>query len=203
MKKSRFKNPEERIRKIKEKRALQDMSFLLGDNNPSKRPEVIAKIKLARQRRKERLGCINLPETREKIRQAAIEQFKDPKQREASRERMIKILLSPKNSYFKNTSIEIKMQNELLKRKVLFEKHKSLLKRYVVDLFIKPNIVIECDGCFYHSCKQCGFTKYYQNMPARDTRKTSDLIQNGFRVYRFWGHEINSSPELCLNKVLI
>lgn len=203
MSKGQFKNPRERIEKIKEKRALQDMSFMLGNNNPSKRPEVIAKIKLARQKRKERLGCINLPETREKIRQATIRQFKDPKQREASRKRMIKILLSPKNSYFKDTSIEIKIQNELLKRNILFEKHKPLLKKYVVDLFVKPNIVIECDGCFYHGCSEHGNIKYHQSIPARDARKTSVLVQNKFNVYRFWEHDINRSPELCMDKVKI
>jgi len=53
------------------------MSFLNGENNPSKRPEVKIKIRLARQRRKEKLGCINLPETREKQRLNALKQFEN------------------------------------------------------------------------------------------------------------------------------
>lgn len=71
------------------------MSFLLGNNNPAKRLEVRKKISLARQRRKEKLGCINLPETREKIRNFRLTQ------------------VIPR----KNTSIEIKMQNILKEKK--------------------------------------------------------------------------------------
>ncbi len=170
MPKGTFENPEERIRKIKEKRALQNMSFLLGDNNPSKRPEVREKIKLARKRRKERLGCINLPETREKIRKARLKQ------------------IFP----IKDTSIEVKLQKELEKRKIMFEKHKPILGQ--PDIFIEPNICIFADGNYWH------------NRPERierDKYVNQKLKEQNYQIYRFWEYDINDSIEKCVNKIKI
>ena len=101
----------------------------------------------------------------------------------------------------RDTKIELKIQEELKNRRIKFVKNKALLNRFRVDLFIEPNIVIECDGCYYHACKQCKMTKHHQYAIKRDAKKTKILKKNGFKVYRFWGHEINDSAEKCLRKI--
>jgi very-short-patch-repair endonuclease len=107
------------------------------------------------------------------------------------------------DQYFptKDTMIEKKIQEELKRRNIKFLKNKKLLNRFRVDIFIKPNIIIECDGCFYHACKKCNMTKFHQYSIKRDKEKTKELEKKGFRVYRFWGHEINKSVEKCINKI--
>ena len=130
-------------------------------------------------------------EAKEKCRQAAIKQFKNPIQRELRRKNAIKQLQNPT---FKNSSIEIKMQKELDKRNIVYEKHKPLIGKFAVDLFIQPNIVIECDGSYWHN---------RQDMKEKDAMRNIELKEKGYKVYRFWDHEINESPEKCINKIKI
>jgi len=61
-------------------------------------------------------------------------------------------------------------------------------------LFLEPNIVIECDGDYWHN---------REDIKKKDLTKNKDLIENGYKIYRFWEHEINRSPELCINKIKI
>jgi len=133
-------------------------------------PEVGRKISKRRMERKQRLGYINSPETREKIRIKRLNQIFPTK----------------------DTSIEIKVQNALKEKGIDFEKHKVLLNRYQVDIFIEPNIAIEADGDYWHNRK---------GVKERDRIKTTELVNNGFVVYRFWEHEINESPQKCIDKL--
>lgn len=93
----------------------------------------------------------------------------------------------------KDTSIELKMGAELLKRKVKFQKQYPIPQaRTVPDFFIKPNICIFCDGDYWH------------NIP-----KTVSLNKNqnywlnflGYKVYRFWEHDINKSIKKCVDLI--
>ena len=36
-----------------------------------------------------------------------------------------------------------------------------------------------------------------------DKRKTDLLEKAGYKVYRFWEHEINESPEKCVNNIIL
>jgi len=140
--------------------------------------------------------------TKEKIKDAAIKQMKNKKYRDAARERMIERLRSRKNSYFKDTIIELKIQDELRKKNIEFEKHKSLLKKYVVDLFVKPNIVIECDGCYWHNCL-IHFPEKHKERRKRDELKSSELQKHNYIVLRFWDHEINDDIKKCVDSILL
>jgi very-short-patch-repair endonuclease len=118
--------------------------------------------------------------------------------------RMHKILHPDRK--FCNTSIEQKIAKELerrgYKRNLDFYQNKGLAKICNVDFYLPEyKVVIECDGCRYHACKQCGYIKYFQDAITKDKRKTKMLEKKGFVVYRFWEHEINRSPEECINRV--
>jgi len=102
---------------------------------------------------------------------------------------------------FKDTGIEIKIEEELLKRKIEFNKQVPLCKVALVDFYLPKNqIVIQCDGCYFHSCEK-HYPTEHKDAPARDRGQDAVLESNGFKVYRFWEHEINESAEECINRI--
>ena len=54
-------------------------------------------------------------------------------------------------------------------------------------------LVIQCDGDFWHS---------------KERNKGKDIAQDtvlgflGYKVYRFWEHEINESPQKCIDSIV-
>ena len=77
-------------------------------------------------------------------------------------------------------------------------------------LFPSHNIAVFVDGCFWHGCPQhyrrpntsqtYWDTKVARNM-ARDKRNRSALRKLGWRVVRFWEHDIRLSPASCALKI--
>ena len=94
---------------------------------------------------------------------------------------------------YRETSIEIKVEQELIKRGINYQKQVPLCNIAVVDFYLPEyRIVIQCDGDYWH------------NLPGRqdrDRQQDAVLTFNGFNVCRFWEHEINESVEKCLNKI--
>jgi len=91
------------------------------------------------------------------------------------------------------TSIEKKVYDELKKRGILFETQKLINGKFVVDAYIPSlNLVIECDGVYWHS------------LPVnikRDKSKNAYLKKCGFNMLRLTGSEINNdSFKLKLDK---
>ena len=82
------------------------------------------------------------------------------------------------------------------------------------DVLGKPDFVFESakiaifvDGCFWHGCRHC------RNIPAsnhkfwaakidatkkRDQKVTRNLKKSGWRVIRFWEHELKHEPKKCV-----
>lgn len=93
----------------------------------------------------------------------------------------------------KDTSIEILMQKELTQRGLKFEKHTSICGVCQPDIvFPEKKIAIFCDGDYWH------------NIPDRkpkDKRINETLRRNGWSVYRFWEHKINSDIKGCVDKI--
>jgi DNA mismatch endonuclease (patch repair protein) len=77
-------------------------------------------------------------------------------------------------------------------------------------LFPADNIAIFVDGCFWHGCPQCGHlprtnesfwsAKISRNR-ERDKKITRNLEQQGFRVMRFWEHELRTGLGKCIASV--
>lgn len=95
----------------------------------------------------------------------------------------------------KDTSIELKVEAELIKRNINYQKQVPLCKVARVDFYLPEyRIVIQADGDYWH------------NLPGvkdRDKKQDDVLTFNGFNVYRFLGSEINKSVEECINKLII
>lgn len=99
------------------------------------------------------------------------------------------------NRKFSNTKIEQKIAIELNNRKIAYQQNLGILNIANVDFFLPVhNIIIECDGDYWH------------NRPGaqeNDKRKTRLLRRHGFAVYRFWERDINNSPERCIDMLKI
>ena len=89
-----------------------------------------------------------------------------------------------------DTSIEIAMQKELKRRGIPFKTHYPILGQ--PDIFIEPNICIFCDGDYWHN---------RPDIRSKDITQEMVLRANGWRVFRFWEHEINSDAKSCADKV--
>lgn len=126
--------------------------------------------------------------------------------RTESPETRSKIMASIKSS---NTVIEKKMDDILLNLSVKFEMHPS-------EVYGKPDFIIRdrkiavfCDGDFWH-----GYD--IRNNPRLDVKKNREywmkkikanirrdedvnmrLEAEGWKVIRFWEHDINKNPEIC------
>ena len=97
------------------------------------------------------------------------------------------------NRKFKNTSIELKVEAELIKRGINYQKQVPLCKIAVVDFYLPEyRIVIQADGDYWHK---------YPFGKERDKKQDAVLTFNGFNVYRFWECEINKSVENCINRI--
>lgn len=112
------------------------------------------------------------------------------------------------NKKFSNSKPEQKIAIELEKRGLIrgadFFQNFGLDNIKNVDFYLpKLNVVIECDGCFYHACKEHGNPNYFQDKPSIDANITLRLKEAGYSVFRFWSHEIANSPEECVNKINI
>lgn len=94
---------------------------------------------------------------------------------------------------FKNTDIEKKIAKELTERGIIYKQNEPIQNIANVDFFIpKGNIIIECDGDFWHKLP---------GIPEKDATKTHKLTELGYQVFRFWGSEIHQSPKMCVDKV--
>jgi DNA mismatch endonuclease (patch repair protein) len=99
---------------------------------------------------------------------------------------------------FKDTSIELKVENELLLRRINFQKQVPLCKVARVDFLLKDHkVVIQCDGCYWHGCP----IHYPKNTKKKDIKQDSILRLNGYKVYRFWEHDINNSVSDCIDRI--
>jgi DNA mismatch endonuclease (patch repair protein) len=79
-------------------------------------------------------------------------------------------------------------------------------------LFPDAHLVVFLDGCYWHACPRCGHvprvnqsfwaTKLERNR-ERDREKERLLIEAGFRVIRFWEHELAEGAGECLRRLRI
>jgi len=104
------------------------------------------------------------------------------------RERSRKIMKETRKKIifpFKDTKIEKKIQKFLKKLGIEFFTHQymKIEHGYQCDILIPSmNLVIECDGCYWH--------KYPIGL-EKDHIRTKELIEKGFKVLRLWEFEIN------------
>lgn len=93
----------------------------------------------------------------------------------------------------KDTSIELSMEKELRTRSINYQKQVPLEKVCVSDFYLSDyRVVIFCDGDYWHNLP---------NYKIRDKRINKVLRTRGYKVYRFWEHDIEKSISSCVDKI--
>lgn len=94
----------------------------------------------------------------------------------------------------KDTSIELKMKKALRKNKIKYRSHIPIARFCIPDIFIKPNLLIQCDGDYWHSpAKNNG----------KDKRQDRRLKKLGYKILRFKEHKINSNIDNCIKRIKV
>jgi G:T-mismatch repair DNA endonuclease (very short patch repair protein) len=108
---------------------------------------------------------------------------------------------------FKDTKPELKLQEELLKQNLIFEKHVPLIGQ--PDIFIEPNICIFVDGDLYYvnpnRFKATDIVPKINMLASKkweyDNLITNNLINQNYIVLRFWENDIYKNMQLIMNKI--
>ena len=125
-------------------------------------------------------------------------QWKDPEQIEGARIRRSKQIFP-----FKDTSIELAIQQLLVLLNVPFEKHRTLdslgiisrFKYHQVDIVIPGHkLIIECDGDYWHD---------YPEGTEKDSRINEDVENSGWRMLRLWENEIKNDLDVCMQRISV
>lgn len=164
--------------------------------------EHISKLKVALKGNKNSLGVVPSKETREKIGFYWRGKKRTEETKEKIRQSKVEWHKFNSNRKFKETKIELKIEEELIKRGINYQKQVPLCKIAIVDFYLPEHrVVIQADGCYWHNCPLHG--KGFIDKEDKDIKQNLVLTFNGFNVYRFWEHEINTSVEGCINKINI
>ena len=108
---------------------------------------------------------------------------------ESQREKLMEFHNSRPNIKFKNTSIEIKMKELLDCIGVNYLFQHNIRNIALVDFYIpEKNLIIECDGCYWHGCP----IHHPNRANSKDSIRDNKLSSLGYKVIRFWEHEINN-----------
>jgi DNA mismatch endonuclease (patch repair protein) len=104
-----------------------------------------------------------------------------------------------------NTKPEISLRKALWAKGLRFRKYYG--KEKIDIAFVKPRIAIFVDGCFWHGCpihshlpksnKDYWIPKLKRNT-ERDHAKNSKLEAEGWKVMRFWEHELYKIGEVTI-----
>lgn len=98
---------------------------------------------------------------------------------------------------FKDSSIEIKIQNFLTQLGIEFYPHqyiKEIEHAYQCDVFIPSmNLIIECDGDYWHGnpLKYISLSREQYEQQLEDITRTKELEEAGYKVLRLWETDIN------------
>jgi len=77
-------------------------------------------------------------------------------------------------------------------------------------LFPAAKLAVFVDGCFWHGCPRCRhvlkrnagyWTEKIKRNRARDRRTALALRRLGFKILRFWEHELSDTISRCVNRL--
>lgn len=84
------------------------------------------------------------------------------------------------------------MEDELIRRNIPYTKQVPLLGIALVDFLLPHDIVIQCDGDYWHS---------RVINKGKDIAQDTVLYFKGYKIFRFKGSEIKKSAKKCIDKV--
>lgn len=105
---------------------------------------------------------------------------------------------------------------ELIIRKLLWSKGlryrvKNKLPGRPDIIFPGKKIAVFIDGCFWHKCPQHYIqpktrSEFWENKISdnisRDKKNNNALKKMGWQVIRIWEHDVNKTPDRCVNLIV-
>ena len=113
----------------------------------------------------------------------------------------------------KDTSIELKLRNELWRRGIRYRKNCKQVYGHPDLAFIGKKVAVFCDSEFWHGFdwvnrkesirtnREYWIPKIERNI-ERDKEVNEKLKSEGWTVIRFWGREIQKDAERCAQIVI-
>jgi len=110
----------------------------------------------------------------------------------------------------KNTKPEIKLRKELFSSGLKgYRIHKKIIGKPDI-VFPKQKVAVFIDGCFWHKCPKCYqepktnnkfWSKKIGENRKRDKKINTQLKKEGWKILRFWEHELKANSSLCVEKI--
>lgn len=110
----------------------------------------------------------------------------------------------------KNTKMELKVRSLLHKKGLRFRIHTKLIGKPDI-VFPSKKVVVFLDSCFFHKCpyhyvqpksnKTYWLPKILRNT-IRAKEVNSALRKEGWKVMRFWEHQVKKDTENVVNKII-
>lgn len=86
------------------------------------------------------------------------------------------------------SSLEIQIKSYLDEARIVYEQQRPI-GPYWADFFLPEiNVVLECYGCYWHGCKECGME--YAKKNSKDRSREAYIKACGFKLVVLWEHEI-------------
>jgi len=110
----------------------------------------------------------------------------------------------------KNTRLEVDFRKQIWSRGLRYRLHYKIPGKPDF-VFISQKISVFVDSCFWHRCpKHFRMPKSNQdywipkiNRNVKHDREINALLKKeGWRVLRFWEHEINKNAEGCIDRIM-
>jgi DNA mismatch endonuclease (patch repair protein) len=110
----------------------------------------------------------------------------------------------------KDTVPERNLRRAALAIGLRYRLHRRIGKTRPDLVFMGAKVAVFVDGCFWHCCPLHGvmpksnrafWQKKLGRNVQRDAEDTQSLIEAGWRVLRFWEHEVEESAETCARKI--
>jgi DNA mismatch endonuclease (patch repair protein) len=162
------------------KKLSEETKQRIGKSNKGKHPMTEERKQKLRERCGDKApwhGKTHTPETKEKMRLARLKAPPLP---------------------FKDTTIEKTLQEGLTEYGIAYQKHLPICNICRPDMvFPELKIAVFADGDYWHSQK-IKDGKVWE----RDRNQEKVLTNNGWKVLRFWEHEIRSNPRGCIVKMI-
>lgn len=100
---------------------------------------------------------------------------------------------SIKHMKTKDTSIELLVEQELIKRGIHYLKQAPIEGIALVDFLLPNKIIIQADGDYWHSSER---------NKGKDAIQDAALFSKDYKVFRFWEKDIKKSVEKCINNIV-
>ena len=109
-----------------------------------------------------------------------------------------------------NKSTELKLIALLKRERLKGWRRNSPLKGKPDLVYPRQKVVVFIDGCFWHGCPKCyrrpSSRRAYWDLKvkrnrARDVEVSKILKEDGWKVFRVWEHDLNTSPKKIIHRL--